>query len=48
MKGACRYRRLDCSEHRIIIKELNCKRNRLITVGRYTDAVDELLVGVID
>lgn len=47
MKGAYGYLRLDCSERRIIIDALNRLRNRLFAEGRYTDAVDELLVRII-
>lgn len=47
MKGARRYLRLNCSECRIIIEALNRLRNRLIAGGRYTEAVDELLIKVI-
>ena len=47
MKGERRYLRLDCSERRIIIETLNRMRNRLIAAGRYTKAVDELLIKVV-
>ena len=39
---------LDEYERRIAIKSLNELRNRLITDGRYTDAVDELLLKIIN
>ena len=39
---------LDEYERRIIINSLNELRNRLITDGRYTDAVDELLLKIIN
>lgn len=39
---------LDEYERRIIINSLNGLRNRLITDGRYTDAVDELLLKIIN
>lgn len=39
---------LDEYERRIIINSLNELRNRLITNGRYTDAVDELLLKIIN
>lgn len=42
------YIALDEYEHRIIINSLNGMRNRLIANGRYTDAVDEVLLKVID
>ena len=35
-------------ERRIIINTLNDKRNALIKEGRYTDAVDEVLLKVIN
>ncbi len=35
-------------ERRIIINSLNELRNRLIAKGRYTDAVDELLLKIIN
>ena len=35
-------------ERKIIINSLNELRNRLIANGRYTDAVDELLLKVIN
>ena len=35
-------------ERRMIINNLNELRNRLIANGRYTDAVDELLLKIIN
>ena len=35
-------------ERRIIINSMNELRNRLIAKGRYTDAVDELLLKIIN
>ena len=35
-------------ERKIIINSLNELRNRLIDNGRYTDAVDELLLKIIN
>ena len=35
-------------ERGIIINALNDKRNALITEGRYTDAVDEVLLKIIN
>ena len=35
-------------ERRIIINALNDKRNALIKEGRYTDAIDEVLLKVIN
>ena len=39
---------LDEYERRNIINSLNELRNRLIANGRYTDAVDELLLKIIN
>ena len=39
---------LDCYEYRIVINALNDLRNSLIQQGRYTDAVDDLMIKVID
>ena len=39
---------LDEYERRISINSLNELRNRLIADGRYTDAVDELLLKIIN
>ena len=39
---------LDEYERGIIINALNDKRNALIKKGRYTDAVDEVLLKVIN
>lgn len=38
------YIAVDEYERRIIINSLNNLRNKLITEGRYTDAVDELII----
>ena len=40
--------KLDYYEIRIIILALNELRNQLIQEGRYTDAVDELLIKLLD
>ena len=37
---------LNRQEWRLIIEGLNRFRNKLIAVGRYTDAVDEILIKV--
>ena len=42
------YIALDEYERRIIINSLNEMRNRLIASGKYTDAVDEVLLKVIN
>lgn len=36
------------SERRIIINALNSLRNRLLAEGRYTDAVDDVLIKVVN
>lgn len=38
---------LDDAERRILIGSLNDLRSRLITEGRYTDTVDEVLLKII-
>lgn len=35
---------LDTEERRLILESLNDLRNRLIKAGKYTDAVDELMI----
>lgn len=40
------YIAIDDYERRIIINSLNHLRNKLIADGRYTDAVDEMLLKV--
>lgn len=42
------YIALNEYERRIIINSLNELRNRLIADGRYTDAVDEVLLKIIN
>ena len=39
---------LDEYERRIVINSLNELRNRLIADGRYTNAVDEILLKIIN
>ncbi len=39
---------LNGHEYRIVINAINNMRNRLIQEGRYTDAVDELLLKVVN
>ena len=43
-----RYIALDDSEWKIVIKALNDLRNSLIRQGRYTDAVDDIMIKVIN
>ena len=40
------YLALTTEEWRMAIDSLNSKRNRLISEGRHTDAVDEVLIKV--
>ena len=40
------YVELNRQEWRLIIEGLNRFRNKLIAAGRYTDAVDEILITV--
>lgn len=40
------YIAIDENERRIVINSLNHLRNKLIADGRYTDAVDEILLKV--
>ena len=42
------YRALDTAERRLIIESLNNLRSKLIAAGRYTDAVDELLIKFVN
>lgn len=42
------YLALDTTERRLIIGSLNNLRSRLIAVGRFTDAVDELLLKFVN
>lgn len=41
------YLALDDVEHSIIIRSLNSLRNRLLTQGKYTDGVDDVLLKLI-
>ena len=43
-----RYIILDDSEWKIVINSLNDLRNSLIRQGRYTDAVDDIMIKVIN
>ena len=42
------YLALDMAERRLIIGSLNDLRSKLIAAGRYTDAVDELLIKFVN
>ena len=41
------YLVLNDQEHRLIIESLNQLRNKLIADGKYTNAVDEVLLKII-
>ena len=43
-----RYITLDDSEWKIVINALNDLRNSLVQQGRYTDAVDDIMIKVIN
>ena len=45
-KNKKRYLYLNYEERRLVIKSLNDLRNRLISEGKYTDLIDEVLVKV--
>ncbi len=47
MRNPKYYIAIDEYERRIIVSSLNNLRNKLIAEGRYTDAVDDVLVKVI-
>ena len=42
------YLALDTAERRLIIESLNNLRSRLTAAGRFTDAVDELLLKFVN
>lgn len=44
MRNTKYYIALDGDERRIVIDSLNRMRNKLIAAGRYTDAVDDILL----
>ncbi len=48
MRNSKYYIAIDKYERRIIINILNNLRNKLIADGRYTDAVDDVLVKVVN
>ena len=41
------YLVLNTQEHRLMIESLNQLRNKLIAGGKYTDAVDKVLIKII-
>ncbi len=42
------YIAIDENERRIIINALNSLRNKLLAEGRYTDAVNDVLIKVVN
>ena len=44
MRNQKHYIAIDESERRIILNALNALRNNLMAEGRYTDAVDDVLI----
>ena len=47
MKEKKYYIALDDFEHRVVVNCMNEMRNKLIAEGKYTDALDEVLLKVI-
>ena len=41
------YLALNAQEHRLMIESLNQLRNKLIADGKYTNAIDEVLLKII-
>ncbi len=48
MRDEKSYIALDDSERRVVVNCLNEMRNNLIADSKYTDAVDEVLLKIID
>ena len=48
MRNQKYYIAIDESEWRIILNALNALRNNLLAEGRYTDAVDDVLIKAIN
>ena len=48
MRDEKSYIALDDFEHRIVVDCMNEMRNKLIADSKYTDAVDEVLLKIID
>ena len=48
MRNQKYYIEIDESERRIILNALNALRNNLLAEGRYTDAVDDVLIKAIN
>ena len=48
MRNQKHYIAVDENERRIILNSLNSLRNKLLAEGRYTDAVDDVLIKVVN
>lgn len=48
MRNQKHYIAIDENERRIILNALNALRNNLLAEGRYTDAVDDFLIKVVN
>ena len=48
MRNQKHYIAIDENERRIILNALNALRNNLLAAGRYTDAVDDVLIKVVN
>ena len=48
MRNQKYYIAIDESERRIILNALNALRNNLLAEGRYADAVDDVLIKVVN
>ena len=48
MRNQKYYIAIDDSERRIILNALNALRNKLLAQDRYTDAVDDVLIKVVN
>ena len=48
MRNQKHYIAIDENERRIILNALNTLRNKLLAEGRYTDAVDDVLIKVVN
>ena len=48
MRNQKYYIAIDESERRIILNALNSLRNKLLAQDRYTDAVDDVLIKVVN
>ena len=48
MRNQKHYIAVDENERRIILNSLNSLRNKLLAEGRHTDAVDDVLIKVVN